>query len=699
MKRLAIIFILLGYLIPLNAQIDRTSPPEPGPPPVIQIGDYQTFTLDNGLRVILVENNKIPVVSFQLTLDIDPVMEYDAKGYVSMAGSLMRSGTTNRDKTEIDEEIDFLGASLSTYSTGMFASSLSRHTDKLLDLMADVLLNPTFPEDELEKNITQTITGLSTTRTDANAMASNISTVLVYGPDHPYGEVTTEESVSNIKRELLVDYYNTYFKPNKAYMVIVGDISKERARILMENYFSAWQPGDVPSHTYETPMPPDFNTVAVADRVGAVQSVVLVTYPIIMQPGHEDALEASVMNSILGGGVFSGRLMQNLREEKGYTYGIRSGLTPDRLVGRFNIRTEVRNSVTDSTINEILYEMERMVNEPVDQENLELVKNFMNGSFARSLESPRTIANFALNIERYNLPKDYYATYLERLDQVSIEDVRKMAEKYIKPGNSYIIVAGNKSEIAGSLEKFSEDGEIAFYDPFGRRIEIEPVKVADEAADEVTNEITAEKVIENYIIAIGGDARLRNIMDITYIMTMQAQGMILDMELIHKAPDKFKSTVSIGNQPYQVQVYDGIKGINASGRGVTELEGEMLENLKNQAIIFPELTYVERGYKMELDGIENVEGQNAYKVILTSLRNNRTIEYFNVGTGLKVRTINPPDEAGGMTIMTDYRDYQLINGIKFPFLIRMQTGPQAFDLRVSSILMNTGIDDEPFRIN
>jgi zinc protease len=691
MRPFIIFIILTVQLITLNAQVDRTKAPEPGPPPQIQIGDYQTFSLENGMKVIVVENDKIPVVSFQLTLDIDPVLEGNAKGYVSMAGSLLRSGTVNRSKSEIDEQIDFLGASLSTYSTGIFASSLTRHTDTLLDLMSDILLNPAFPEDELEKNITQTLTALSTVETDAGAMVSNVSAVLVYGEDHPYGEVTTRESVSNIEREMLLAYYDTYFKPNKAYMVIVGDITTDKARSLMEEYFSGWQPGEVPSHTYETPQPPAGNVVAVAEKTGAVQSLVSITYPVVLRPGDEDAIKVSVMNSVLGGGVFSGRLMQNLREDKGYTYGARSSLSSDRLVGRFNAQTEVRNSVTDSTVVEILNEMERMITEPVDQENLDLIKNFLNGSFARSLESPRTIANFALNIERYGLPKDYYATYLERLEKVSSQDVQNMASKYIRPSNSYIIVAGNKSEVEGTLEKFSLDGEVAHFDPFGRKIEASGMEVAEG--------LTAENVIEQYIDALGGEERIKAINDITFNMNSEIQGMKLEMKIQQKAPDKYLSLVTMGGTIVQQQVFDGERAKSSGMQGSMELEGDMLEEMKLQAIMNRELVYEEKGFTLNLEGIENVGGKSAYKIKITSPRNVDMTEYFDVENGLKLRTLMTQESPmGSMTQITDYEDYREVEGMKFPFMIRQQVGPQTFDMEVDTIEINQGLDDEVFKV-
>ncbi|MFO7924488.1 MAG: insulinase family protein [Bacteroidales bacterium] len=692
MKRLTLFILFIVYLVPLNAQIDRSTPPEPGPAPVIQIGDYQTFTLNNGMKVIVVENHNIPVVSFQLTLDIDPVMEYDAKGYVNMAGSLMRSGTTNRDKAEIDEEIDFTGASLSTFSTGMYGSSLTRHTDKLLDLMSDILMNPSFPEDELQKNITQTITGLSTVKTDASAMVSNISTVLVYGRDHPFGEVTTEESVSNIRREMLIDYYNSYFKPNAAYMVIVGDIKTDEAEKLMDQYFGNWQPGDVPVHNYETPLPPEGKRVAMADRTGAVQSVVSVTYPVVLKPGDPDAIKVSVMNSILGGGVFSGRLMQNLREDKGYTYGARSSLSTNRLVSRFNARTEVRNSVTDSTISEILYEMHRMTDEPADEETLELIKNYLNGSFARSLESPRTIAGFALNIERYGLPADYYDTYLEKLSRVTADDVMQMAEKYIRPDNSYIIVGGNKSEISETLEKFSDNGEVMFFDAFGRRIEDAGI-VPEEG-------VTAAGVIENYVNAVGGAERMRQIKDLTIDMSASIQGMTLDMMIQQKAPDKYRSVMSMGGNVMQQQVFDGTRGKASGMQGTMEIEGDMLEEMKMQALMNPELSYRERGFTLKLDGVENVNGENAYKINITSPRDITITEFFSIDSGLKLRTVTTQESPmGQVTQITDYEDYREVDGMKFPFLMKQQVGPQTFDMEVKSIEINQGLEDGIFSID
>lgn len=682
------ISLLIGFSV--SAQLDRSQRPQPGPAPVIQLGDFETFTLRNGLQVIVVENHKVPVVSFQLTLDIDPILEGNAKGYVDLAGSLMSEGTRTRSKQQIAEEIDFIGGTINTYSTGMYASSLKRHQETLLKLMSDILLNPTFPEAELQRSITQNKSALEVSRNEGNFIAGNVASVAAHGPNHPYGEITTPESLDNINRELLVNYYETFWKPNVAYLVIVGDINKKEAQKLAKKYFGKWKKGNVPQINYPTPVAPEGNRVAMGNRTGAVQSMVYVTYPVEFTPGNPDAIKASVMNSILGGGVFSGRLMQNLREDKGYTYGARSNLSTDELVGRFLATTEVRNSVTDTTVVEILGEMRRLINEPVTEETLRLVKNFMNGSFARSLESPRTIANFALNIKRYNLPEDYYARYLENLESVSVADVQAMAEKYLKPDNAIIVVAGNRDEVAGTLEKFSASGRVEFFDAFGRPVE---------APKAVTGEVTAEQVIAAFVNAIGGNEKVKAVEDITMNMTASVQGMTLEIVNKQKAPDLFYSAISMGGNIIQKQVYDGTRGkVSAMGQQ-QELTGEALSELKLQAALFPELRYEELGYQLELAGIEDLDGQEVYRIRFTSPNGSVRNEYFSLETGLRLSTqVSQESPMGAMTVVTNYGDYREVNGVLFPFSIKQQIGPQALDMKVSTLEVNTGLGQDTFLV-
>ncbi len=686
----AFLLMSLAFTVSITAQLDRSQRPQPGPAPVIQLGDFQSFKLSNGLQVIVVENHKVPVVSFQITLDVDPVLEKDAKGYVDLAGSLMREGTKNRSKQQLDEEIDFIGANLTTYSTGIFASSLKRHQDKLLDLMSDVLLNPTFPEEQLKKNITQSKSGLEASRNDANFIAGNVQSAAMYGSDHPYGEVLTAETLDKITIDHLKNYYNTYFKPNAAYLVVVGDITVNEAKTLAKKYFGKWKKGKVPTHKYDDPRMPSHNRVAFANRSGAVQSAVFVTYPLEFTPGNPDAVKASVMNSILGGGVFSGRLMQNLREDKGYTYGAGSSISSDKLVGNFVASAEVRSMVTDSTVNEIFREMQRLIDEPVDEESLQMVKNFMSGSFARALESPRTIANFALNVKRYNLPENYYATYLERLNAVTVADVQEMAAKYLKPKNAIIVVAGNQDEVLEKLRVFNPKGEIELYDAFGRPAE---------APKAVSGEITAQSVISKYVDALGGAEKLNEVRDVITFMTASVQGMTLDMQTKQKSPNMFYNAMSMGGNIFQEQIFDGKRGMVSSMGQKQEVTGDDLKELELQAALFPELNYDQLGYTVELTGIEKPDGKDTYRIKLTGPTGKVSSEFYCVETGLKLRSeMSQETPMGVITIVTNYSDYREVNGIKFPYSIKQQAGPQNFEMKVSTIQINTGLDNSAFNI-
>ncbi len=558
--------------------------------------------------------------------------------------------------------------------------------------MSDVLLNPVFPQTELEKAVEQSVSALTGNENDANFMIDNLFTSVVYGSDHPYGEVTTKETLGNITRNHVVNYYNTFFKPNTAYLVIVGDITVKQAKKLTKKYFKKWKRGHVPKSVYDNPQPPAENTVAFVNRDGAVQSVLAVSYPVEMQPGSPDAIKAGVMNSILGGGVFSGRLMQNLREDKAYTYGARSSLSSDRLVGSFNARTEVRNNVTDSALVEILYEMKRMVEEPVNEETLELVKNFMNGSFARSLESPRTIAGFALNIERYNLPKDYYKTYLERLAAVTVDDVTAMAKKYIRPDNAWILVGGNKSEVSPKLARFSANEEVIYYNPYGEKIEA--------AELDLPSDLTAEKVIENYIDAIGGVEKLSSVTDQTVKMSTEMQGMKIEIESVQKMPDKYLTTMSLGGNVMQKQVFDGEKGIIIAMGQKTELEGKQIDEIRNQAKIFNELDYTGGDYEIVLDGMEDINGNPAYKIVVKNPAGVTTTEFYDAATKYKIRTVSTQDtEMGIMTISSDIGDYREVDGVMIPFAVKQQVGPQSMDMKVESVKLNSGVSDEVFNID
>lgn len=673
----------------------RSKAPSPTAARNIELGKYTTMDLSNGLKVIVVENHKLPVVSYQLSLLNTPIMEKDQAGYVSMAGDLLSKGTSNMTKAQIDESIDYIGASLSSSSGGLFGSSLRKHSGKLLDVMTDVLYNPSFPKEEFDKSRKQTLSGLSTSKTNPNAISANIASIVMYGKDHPFGEVTTEKTVNNITIDKCKEYYKTYFVPNNAYLIIVGDITPEEAKKQAEERFGKWKKGVVPTSTYPAPPSISERKVIVGNKDGAVQSVIRITYPIDFKPGQADILEASVMNSVLGGGVFSGRLMQNLRESKAYTYGASSSLSANEIVGSFSASASVRTAVTDSSVQEFIYEMERMATDPPKPEDLLLVKNSLAGSFARSLESPQTIANFARTIFKYNLPLNYFDTYLSRLEKVTIDDINKAVKTYIKPDKAYIIVVGNKDAISENLLRFDSDGEIDYYDAFGEKLKMD--------ANIIPDNVNGKTVIEDYIKTIGGAKKLQSIKSLETTANMELMGQKVSAVTKQNLPDQLAMEMNMGGNIVMQQVVNGNKGLVAQmgQKQVIDSTNPMFAEMKDGVTIFKQLDYLDGKYKLELKGLDNVGSEKCYKLLVTGPDGKMSTEFYSMKTNLLMRTITEQDQGPNkVSIINTFGDYKAIDGVMFPHMTSIEgVMPMTLEQKVTEIKVNPVFDAAAFKID
>ena len=682
--------LILITQLKLSAQVDRTKAPEPGPAPEIRIGEYGSFELKNGLKVFVVENHKIPRVAYSLILDMDPFAEGDSMGYSSIAGQLLGTATTTRNKDMIDEEIDFIGASLSTSSGSIYGASLKKHNDKLLEIMADVLLNPVFKQEELDKIKKQTISALAANKTDPSAISSVVGDVLLFGKDHPYGEVTTEASVESVTLNMCEDYFKTYFRPNIAYLAIVGDVTLKEAKKLAKKYFGAWESAEVPSHSYPDPDSPEGIRISVVDRPHAVQSVIKVAHTTDFHLGAEDYVDARVMNLMLGG-TFN-RLDQNLREDHAYTYGVNSSLSQDKWIGNFSVGTDVRNEVTDSAVYQILYEIERIRSEKASAEEVEKIKNYMSGTFALALEQPSTVARFALNIARYDLPEDYYANYLKYIAATTPESVQAAAQKYLSSEDLHVLVVGKAVEISGGLQALAADGQISYFDEEGNPVDPSAGNLSIPAG------LTAEKVIENYLSVIGGRENLERIQDLSIQMEMEVQGMTLSSTVLQKAPDKFKMTMRMGDMLVQELSYNGTTATSSGMGGEQSIEGKDLEDMRAESILLPELDYPGFGFKLKLVSAEELNGETVYKLEKTYPSGTSVFDYFSAETGYRLKEEKiqetPEGEMVQVTLVDDYRE---IDGMLYPHSMTIIAGPQTVAGKVTSIEVNTGIEDSEFK--
>ena len=668
------------------AQVDRSKLPEPATPRPIEIGEYETFELKNGLKVFIIENHKLPRVAYNLQFDRPPLLEGDKAGYLGMFGQMLRTGTETRTKEQLDEEIDFLGASIFGGSSSVFASGLSKYEEKILELMTDIAFNPTFPSEELEKIRKQTISGLAANKEDPNAIAGNLNSKIVYGSNHPYGEIQTEETTNNVTAEDFKNYHDTYFRPNIGYLAVVGDVDVKNTKKLIKTYFSNWEAKAVTKPTYETPEAPEKNQVNIVNRSNSVQSVINISYPIVLPIGHPDVIGVRVMNTILGGG-FSSKLNMNLREDKGYTYGARSSLGSDELVANFNASASVRNEVTDSSVVQMLYELKQMIDGNITQEELELAKNSVAGSFSRSLESPQTVASFAVNSSIYNLPADYYATYIQKIQALTIDDIKALAKKYIKPENAYINIVGKGSDIAEKLKVF---GEVKYFDTYGNEVDPSMAKLPDG--------LTADKVIDNYLSAIGGKDKLKAVKNVMTKMSASVMGQSMEIEITKAAPNKMRTEVKMGGNVVQKIIFDGQKGKMSGMGGEQVVEGDKAKEMAFQSVIFEELMYKELGAETKLSAVENINGKDAYGVDVT-VNGSTSTRYYDAETGYLVRvskTVEGPQ--GAMTMSQDYGDYKEYAGIMFPSSSKQPLNAQMkMDLTVTEVVVNGQLSDDLFK--
>ncbi len=692
----------------MHAQIDRTKAPSPGPAPVVNLGEHESFTLSNGMRVIVVENHKLPMVGVQVRFDIPPMSQGGQTGLIDLMGELLAAGTADMPKARLDRTVDMLGAHLYTSPEGVYGTVLKSNLGALMPIVSGVVKTPAFPADELEKARTRAISEVRQRQDDASAIAEAVGRSVVFGRAHPYGEVVTEKSLSMIQQKAIMAYHAKFFRPEHGYLVFVGDITAKEAKAIAKDHFGDWKPaqkytvvnedgtqtidGIGPVRFLEQPVVAKGpRRVMIVDRPGAAQSVIRVGFPLNLQPKDLRSMSAQVMNTILGGGVFNARLMQNLREDKGWTYGTYSTLDADRFNGHFHTSANVRTAVTDSAIAETLKEIERMRMKPVTDEELALAKSYMAGSFGRSLEDPRTIARFALNTYLNDLPKDHYATYLKRLEAVTAADVQAAAEAFLHPDNAVILVVGDKRELLPRLEplSWSTNPKVMELDHNGAMYveQFEPVPGK-----------TAADVIDAYLTAIGGKAAAGRISDMRMEISATMGATPLTITQWYGTGGRFRSEAKSGDLVVQESAFDGERAMRRDGQGVMELEDMDLAEMQLNGHPVPELHYADHVERTVLAGRTHIGDRPVLKVLISLFTGGSVGDYFDEETGLRVRRTEERYLNGrSYQITTDYGDYKPVDGVLFPRLISQYGGPSGeVEMKVTNIAVNTGLKPELF---
>lgn len=452
--------------------------PEPLAPVPFNIPQPFKTTLGNGLKVVIFEDSRLPLVSYRLAFfagDADDPA--DAVGLTSAMASMLTEGTESYSSQALAEKIERLGAGISASSSDDFtiiaASTLALYNSEILNLLAEIVFRPTFPESELDLYRRNMIENLKFQRSQPNFLANEQTARLLYGP-HPYSRVSpTAADIEKLTTERLARFHSERFIPNNAALIVVGDVDREEFLKEIEDHFGEWTPGTVEKTDHGALADREQVTLTIVDRPGSAQSNIVIANLAIPR-NDPDYFAVLVMNQVLGAGA-SSRVFMNLREEKGYTYGAYTRMDAKKSSGDFQATAEVRTAVTGESLKEFFYELNRIRDENVSDAELADAKNFLTGVFPIRAETQEGLTNLIVSQELYGLPDDYLQTYRDHVAAITADDVRRVANKYVRPGSVAIVIVGDAGEIlpqaqeyAAATEVFDTDGAAKDFAAFDR---------------------------------------------------------------------------------------------------------------------------------------------------------------------------------------------------------------------------------------
>ena len=683
---------LLCYNAQAQLGIDRTKKPAPGPTPVITLKVPVIHKLPNGITVLIVEDHKLPRVTASFYIDAGPVTEGKKAGVMQLMGQMLNEGTKDMSKAAFDEAVDRMGAEVNLNSSGGSVSALTRYFSQAFELMAKAIKSPALSMESFEKLKSQTLTGMKAEEKDIKAVSARVINAFSYGKQHPLGEFQTEESVQNLTLADIKEAYQKYITPSRSYLTITGDITPEAAKQLAQKAFSDFKGSLLTLPSLAIVPNPAKTEINVVDMPNAVQSEITVTNLVDLKMNNADYFPVLLANQILGGGAES-RLFNNLREKHGFTYGAYSGIEAGRFQNLFTSASAVRTAKTDSAIVEFINEIEILRTQKVSDDELISAKALYNGSFALGLENPERTASFARNILINDLPKDFYKTYLQRINAVTKEDIQRVAQKYFNSSNTRVVVVGNASQIQEGLTKLKY-----------------PVKAYDKYANPVTTEkssasinIKAADVLNDYIKAIGGLDELKKVKSIFATMSMQMQGMNIQVLAKTMAPNLETMTMAMGKNVLMKSSFNGTSGYQQQMGNKKDMTPEEIKEKNQITGLFEQMDYLNNtAFKAEVKGTEKVNSSDAVKLLITYPDGKTKTEYYDLASKLLVKKEDSKTTIDvTVTTTQEYSDYRKAGAILYPYkqavTISANGQQQVLEMNASEVKINEGVSVTDFQ--
>lgn len=698
MKTLKAFFAALLLIVPFMTQqtlaqgsgtvdgVNRAQRPLAGPPPDITFPPYETFTLSNGLKVFLVQDPR-PSVTMRLLVRGGNALDNDKTGLADAVADLITNGAGKLSASEFADQIDFIGGSVSGSASpdaiNVIGSGLKKHLPQVLDLFGNAVMNPTYPEDEIQKYKALQISGLEANKKEADFLATYAVAKMLYG-NSPLGKMPTEASLSSITRDDIVRYHKQLFVPNNSTLAVVGDLSKSELKKMLEGKFGSWKASATLPPPAPKMMKPKGGHVILVDRPTSVQSILRVVGP---GPEYTDKnrTRTFLVNSVLGGGTGLGnRLAMNLRETHAYTYTPYSYFTANDFGGYFLAAADVRNEVTDSALVQLLFEVNRMATEHVTKEELTLNVQSAVGNYLMSLANPTTTAIRVQNIDFYKLPTDYYDRLVEIYNTTTADHILELAKQFFRKADMNIVVVGKASEVKEKLQAF---GDVQVWDE-----DLNPVK--EVSADDLG--ITADQAWAKMLDAVGGKDNLRKIKSIsqegTGSISFGPQTMSGAVKMTQAYPNKLYQELSVNGMTMQQQFSDGESVVIIAQGNKMPLSPEDQKKAIAGNYMLSEAWLDELGGSLSLKGTKNVEGRETVIIEVQIPDASTQLYYLDRETFLPMQI---EDENSS----TRYFDWVKVDGgIKRPSGMLVSLG-QGAELKVSNIsyTINGTIDEKIFQ--
>ncbi|MGC9077561.1 MAG: M16 family metallopeptidase [Candidatus Kapaibacteriota bacterium] len=691
MRIIVVILFMLIYLtnfMTAEEKIDVTKKPEPLPGKEFTFPNYIETKLSSGMKVFIVEDHEQPTFGFRLLIPGGSAYDGDKAGVAELMAEMLTKGAGKMTAYEIASKVDGVGASLNVIANPdhfiISGACLVKHIPTLLDVLSQVLTKPTFPKDEFEKLKTRVIAEIKSEKSRAITVATNLSKKVIYGEKHPYGMKKTEESVEKITLDDIKAFFNKYFKPDHATLVLTGDIKEKEILPYFEKAFEKWNRSKLAMLTFP-PTKPEPLGVYFVERPASVQSSIVLATPTV-EITHPDYEALDVAASIMGSG-FAGRLFRTLRETYSYTYTPFGYQTSSKFANRFACGAEVRNQVTDSAIDVIKEQLYLLANEPPSEEELNRIKKVKVGNYLMSFENSDFVASLIQNAHFYGKPISYLKNYPNIINSLTPYDIKKVASKYMNPDKAYIVVVGNP-DVKQKLEKY---GKIFVYD-----LDLKPVTGEKGKLEAVG--MKPEEIISKYISARGGISLSNEVKSIVVESnaTLSFQGQTLNGKII----DKIKTPL-MRHQFVDFGMFQSETWLN-NDKSWAKVQGQLeeMKDIETEKAIFDvaimkDFNLLAEKFKAEVLG---KQGENLLVKFKAKSGYEATV-YFDSNTYLISQIETTEDTPQGpIPVTSTYTKWDKVDNYFFPVKVK-NTNPM-FSVEIESkFKLNEEISDTEFSPN